>query len=489
VQLDDGADEPLYQQLYVQIRGSILDGRLQPGVALPSSRGLATDLGVSRSTVVAAYERLSEEGYLDARTGGGTRVSRSLPDRHLHAAPSPDVRRAPTTTRPVSARARAVRELRWDYLVHRPKAGRAFRAGVPALDVFPTDEWARLLARAWRRAPPKQLGYAEPFGLIALRSAVADYLARARGVRCTPEQVMITNGSQQALDLCARALLDPGDQAWLEDPGYHGARGAVLGASAVGVSVAVDDEGLDVADGRRRAPRARMAFVTPSRQVPLGVTMSGDRRRALLDWAREANAWIFEDDYDSEFRYASRPLTPLRSLDADDCVLYAGTFSKVLLPALRLGYLVVPDALVDTFLAVRHYSDFHSAFLDQSALADFIVEGHFERHIRRMRTLYAERQQLLLSLTGRYLGGRLRVPPSDAGMTLLGWLRPTDDDVDIVRRAAHAGVEVIALSSFVTERRVPPGLLLGYAAVHEHDMEDGVRALAGVLERADRETA
>ena len=431
VQLDDGADEPLYQQLYVQIRGSILDGRLQPGVALPSSRGLATDLGVSRSTVVAAYERLSEEGYLDARTGGGTRVARSLPDRHLHAAPSPDVRRAPTIPRPVSARARAVRALRWDYLVHRPKAGRAFRAGVPALDVFPTDEWARLLARAWRRAPPKQLGYAEPFGLMALRTAVADYLARARGVRCTPEQVMITNGSQQALDLCARALLDPGDQAWLEDPGYHGARGAVLGASAVGV----------------------------------------------------------EDDYDSEFRYASRPLTPLRSLDADDCVLYAGTFSKVLLPALRLGYLVVPEALVDTFLAVRHYSDYHSAFLDQSALADFIVEGHFERHIRRMRTLYAERQQLLLSLTSRYLGGRLRVPPSDAGMTLLGWLRPTDSDVDIVRRAAHAGVEVIALSSFGTERRVAPGLLLGYAAVHENDMVDGVRALARVLERADRESA
>jgi GntR family transcriptional regulator/MocR family aminotransferase len=356
---------------------------------------------------------------------------------------------------------------------------------VPAVDVFPVDTWGRIMARRWGRTPARDLSYGDALGYRPLREAVADYLRAARGVRCTADQVMITAGSQQGLDLAARVLIDPGDKVWLEDPGYHGARGAFTAAGANVIPVPVDNEGLDVMAGRTLAPDARLAFVTPSRQLPLGSTMSLPRRLALLEWASASRAAIFEDDYDSEFRYASRPLPALQGLDRAGCVLYAGTFSKVTFPSMRLGYLVIPPALIDVFGASRHFNDVHSPYLEQAVMTDFIVEGHFERHIRRMRAIYHERQVLLVNLARERLGGLLDVRPADAGMTVVGWLGQGLDDVATTRAAERAGLHVLPLTPFAV-RPLPPALLLGYAGVRDDEIRDGVNRLAIVLEQAVR---
>jgi GntR family transcriptional regulator/MocR family aminotransferase len=347
-------------------------------------------------------------------------------------------------------------------------------------------------------------------GYLPLRTAIADYLRAARGVRCAPEQVLITSGSQQALDLTARVLLDPGDQAWMEDPGYHGARGALVGAEAEVVPVPVDAEGLDVAAGRRLAPEARLAYVTPSRQLPLGVTMPLARRVELLRWASEVNAWIVEDDYDSEFRFAARPVASLQGIDGSGSVLYAGTFSKVTFPALRLGYLVLPERLVDAFAATRLFMDYHTPYLEQAVMTDFIVEGHFERHIRRTRAVYQERQGALLRAAREHLPGVVQLAPSDGGLTLIGWLDPAFaaavargarspnghralgtggapgalelPDARICRAAAERGVDVLPLSRFSTRpESLRPGLLFGYAGIRESEMADGMRTMADAI--------
>src|SRR5687768_11159986 len=436
VAIDQKSGQPLYRQIYSHVRQCILDGRLAPGARLPSTRQLAADLRVSRSTAVQAYEQLRAEGYIEGLGGAETRVSGALPDSFVRTGPRDADQPLPLRSTLVpSARARATAAA---FRKSAPPFGlgpRAFRAGVPAVDVFPVDTWGRIMARRWSRTPARDLSYADAFGYRPLREAVADYLRAARGVRCTADQVMITAGSQQALDLASRVILDPGDKVWLEDPGYHGARGAFTAAGATIVPVPVDNDGLDVMAGRTLAPDARLAFVTPSRQLPLGATMSLPRRLSLLEWAATSRAAIFEDDYDSEFRYASRPLPALQGLDRSGCVLYAGTFSKVTFPSLRLGYLVVPAAMIDVFSAARHFIDFHSPYLEQAVMTDFIVEGHFERHIRRMRAIYHERQVLLVSLARERLGGLLDVRPADAGMTVVGWLGGGLDDVAKIGRA------------------------------------------------------
>jgi GntR family transcriptional regulator/MocR family aminotransferase len=486
VAIDQKSGQPLYRQIYSHVRQCILDGRLAPGARLPSTRQLAADLRVSRSTAVQAYEQLRAEGYIEGLGGAETRVSGALPDSFVRAgAREPDAPVPLRTSLVPSSRARAT------MAAHRRSAPpfglgpRAFRAGVPAVDVFPVDTWGRIMARRWSRTPARDLAYGDAFGYRPLREAVADYLRAARGVRCTADQVMITAGSQQALDLAARVLLDQGDKVWLEDPGYHGARGAFTAAGANIAPIPVDNEGLDVMAGRTLAPDAKLAFVTPSRQLPLGSTMSLARRLALLEWATSSRAAIFEDDYDSEFRYASRPLPALQGLDRSGCVLYAGTFSKVTFPSMRLGYLVVPSALVDVFGAARHFNDFHSPYLEQAVMTDFIVEGHFERHIRRMRAIYHERQVLLVNLARERLGGLLDVRPADAGMTVVGWLGQGLDDIATARAAERAGLHVLPLSPLAI-RPMPPALLLGYAGVRDDEIRDGVNRLAIVLEQAVR---
>ena len=468
--LDPSAAVPLYRQLYAGLREAILHGRLAPGSGLPSSRALAEEWGVSRNTVLFAFDQLAAEGYIEGAPRSGTRVA-SVPTRS-------DRLERPRGPGP-SARGRMIAESHLPALLRQETPPVPFRVGVPALDSFPTALWARLAARRWRHRPP--LDYGDPGGYAPLREAIAEYVRLARGARCTPEQVIVTSGSQQGVDLAGRVLLDPGDAVWMEDPGYTGARAALLGAGARLVPVPVDQEGLMVDEGARAAPRARLAYASPSHQFPLGVTMSAARRVALLRWAARAGAWILEDDYDSEFRYDARPLASLQGMDEEGRVIYVGTFSKTLFPAIRLGYLVVPADLIDVFRAARAVSDRQSPTMDQAVLADFLAGGHFARHVRRMRRLYAERQEVLLEAIGRRLGDRLQVAPAAAGMHLVGWLAPGSDDRAISSRAAEHGVEVAPLSRYGLGSVVRGGLLLGWAGYAPDESRRAVDRLALAL--------
>jgi GntR family transcriptional regulator/MocR family aminotransferase len=342
--------------------------------------------------------------------------------------------------------------------------------------------WTRLTARYWRGPPPELLAYGDPGGYLPLRESIASYLTTARGVRCEAEQVIIAAGAQQGLDLAARLLLDPGDVAWIEDPMHPGVLGALTGAGATVTPVPVDEEGIDIRVGMRNAPRARLAYVTPSHQYPLGVTMSLSRRLELLQWARDAQAWIVEDDYDSEYRYSSRPLASLQGLDAHGRVIYVGTFAKVLFPSIRLGYLVVPPDLVDAFATGNSLIIGHAPSIEQAVVADFIAEGHFARHLRRTRALYSTRRQVLLEAIQERLADRLNVQPSEAGMHLVGWLPPGVDDRLVSQQAAERGVVARALSLHYGEAPPRGGLVLGYAAFGPAEIRGAMARLASAVE-------
>jgi GntR family transcriptional regulator/MocR family aminotransferase len=481
ISLDAQSATPLHRQLYNRIREAILKHELVAGGRLPSTRALATELGVSRSTVLNAFEQLLAEGYLEGKVGAGTYVARSLPDDLLNARanPKPEVS-LNGKPKPIVASTMKIATS----LVNFPQGKadpRAFRTGLPAFDAFPFEVWAKLAAQRWRNPPRELLGYGDPAGYFPLRRSISEYLGAARGVHCESEQIIIISGSQQGLDLAARILLQPGDAAWIEDPGYLGARGALLSAGAEVIPVPVDNEGLDIASGIAREPSARMVYVSPSHQYPLGVTMSLKRRLALLEWASQAAMWILEDDYDSEYRYAGRPLAALQGLDKDGRVIYIGTFSKVLFPSLRLGYLVVPPELAETFVRARALSDRHSPSMDQAVLADFIDQGHFARHIRRMRALYAERQAVMVTEAQRELKGLLEVCSAEAGMHLVGWLPPGKDDFAVSNATASVGIDTPALSQYCMEAKLRPALLLGYAGIPEPEICEGVRKLKQVL--------
>ncbi|HKW95424.1 MAG TPA: PLP-dependent aminotransferase family protein, partial [Methylomirabilota bacterium] len=413
VRLDARDRSGLQRQIRASIQRAILDGVVTPGTRLPSSRALADDLGVSRTTTLLAVQQLQAEGYLTGRRGAGTFVAEELPDDLLRQR----IIRAGRRLRHPTLSRRGVALVAAPQGAHRLDGPpRAFRIGTPAVDLFPVALWWRLASARLRSITPTQLDYGEPAGLRALREAIADHVQTARGTRCGPEQIVIVAGAQQGLELISRILLDPGDRVWMEEPGYPGARSALVGAGARIVPVRVDAEGLDVEMGARRAGDARLAYVTPSHQYPLGVPMSLPRRLALLQWASRARAWIVEDDYDSEFRYGARPIPCLHGLDVDGRVIYVGSFSKTLFPALRLGFLIVPADLVDGLVAARAVADQHPPVLDQAILADFIVRGHFARHLRRMRMAYRERLQALTAASERFCGGALRVRPTRTGL-------------------------------------------------------------------------
>jgi GntR family transcriptional regulator/MocR family aminotransferase len=467
------------------LRAGILQGRISPGTRLPSTRDLAQTLRVGRNTVAAAFEQLVAEGYLESRVGDGTYVSPALPDALLqvHAQRSPTRRAKGSLPLQVSERHRAI--------VTTPMGGsadehapRAFRTGIPALDAFPYGVWSRLVAQRWRNPTPDLFTYGDAAGYGPLRQAVADYLRAARGVHCSAEQVLITAGSQHALDLIAHVLLDPGDPVWIEDPGYRGARAALLGAGATLIPVPLDEEGLSVGAGVAACAQARMVYVTPSHQYPTGVTMSVARRLALLEWAHRANAWILEDDYDSEYRYHGHPLAALQGLDgagSENRVLYTGTFSKVLYPGLRLGYLVAPTALVEPFTQALYLAHRYLSVFDQAVLTDFINAGHFARHIRRMRGLYARRQARLIAAINAELADYMTVNPAPAGLHLAGWLRPGLDDQQVAQLAAAQGVEVAPISGYTLAPPTRHGLVLGYAMLDDAQITAGVQALRRAL--------
>jgi GntR family transcriptional regulator / MocR family aminotransferase len=476
------SNAPLYQALYAHMRAAILSGELMGGMKLPSTRALAEELNISRNTVLNAYRQLLAEGYLEGRAGSGTFVAHVLPELLLAV---PDSLTPKTAQRPQIESAGPVFSERAKAQIgasHPPSDGKLplpFVPEAPALDVFPYQLWSRLVVRQARRMPVNNFTYQDSSGYRPLREAIAAHVAISRQVHCMPEQVMIVSGSQGALDLSARMLINAGDPVWIEDPGYSGARGAFLGAGAHIVPVPVDQEGMIVEIGIARAPGARLVYLTPSHQFPLGVTMSLSRRLALLDWAKRANAYILEDDYDSEFRFATRPLATLQGLAARDAdrVIYIGTFSKVLFPSIRIGYMILPLPLVDSFLKVRRLIDIHSPMLEQVVLADFMIEGHFTRHLRRMRTLYAERRSALLE-AARELP--LEIDSPEAGIHCVGWLAEGKDDLALVSKAADHDLNLTPISSFCLEPLPRKGLLLGYGGFNVQEIKDGVRRL-GVL--------
>jgi GntR family transcriptional regulator/MocR family aminotransferase len=477
ISLDRAASMPLFRQLDEQLRAAVLTGRLSPGTRLPSTRELARELEVSRLTVQNCYEQLIAEGYLEAAVGAGTFVARidpqDLPPQRPAVAPTPS-----DATREASRRGCL---LRGSPASTRLGATRPFRSGVPALDLFPMRTWSRLWSKTLNRSNRSLLGYGEPGGYRALREAIAGYLKDARGVDCGPEQVIVTAGAQQAFHLAAITLLDIGDWAWIEDPGHIAGRGALAPTGVEIASVPINDEGLDLAAGRQRHPSPKMIIVTPSRQHPLGITMSLRRRLELLQFAQSTGAWILEDDYDSEFRYAGRPLAAMQGLDETGCVIYVGTFSKVLFPSLRLGYAVVPESLVETFRAAQTVISQGIPQHPQAVLADFILEGYFTAHLRKMRAAYAERQALLVDRLERRCGGLLEVAPVTAGMHLIAWLPEGSDDKAVSRAVWAKGVETLPLSIYAFEAKLRPGLLLGFTCVRPEEIAPCVDKLAAAL--------
>lgn len=478
---------PLSGQISRSLRRAILAGELAPASRLPSTRTLARDLAVSRNTALLAYDQLLAEGYLTGRVGSGTYVAAALPDAPLAAgAAGGPARPAPERAPRLSAFGRRLRAAPAPASPAALPDGRLpydFRYGVPAVAELPHRAWRRVLLRRARGASLDSLGYGPPEGHAPLRETLAAYLRRARGVTCDREQIVVVNGSQQALDLVARVLLDAGDRVVIEDPQYQGARRVFLAAGARLIPAPVDADGLDVARLPRGGPPARLAYVTPSHQFPTGVVMSLGRRLALLDWARRAGAHVVEDDYDSEYRYEGRPIEAVQGLDRGGRVIYVGTLSKVLFPALRLGYLVLPPFLVEPFRAAKWATDRHTGTLEQEALADFIRDGHFERHLRRSRARYAARRAALLEALAAHLGDRAEVVGANAGVHLLVWLPGvTPGALDrLVRRAAAAGVGVYPIAPYYLRPPGRAGLLLGYAALGEAEIRAGIRRLASVL--------
>jgi GntR family transcriptional regulator/MocR family aminotransferase len=461
-----------------------LAGQLERGARLPSTRTLASELGVSRTTTALAYKMLLLEGYLQGKVGQGTVVSAELPAWFAAPTLRKVVRPAPLR---LAAQVGGLKRVTPSNPVSHDSA--IFRVGEAALDLFPYELWARLVARRARHSLRGLSRYQELQGYTPLRAAIAAHVGITRGVRCTPEQILITAGSQGALDLAVRTLLNPGDAAWIENPGYFGAQGALLAAGARLVPVPVDEQGLDVARGRALHPQARLASTTPSHQYPTGVTMSLTRRLALLEWARQQGSWILEDDYDSEYRFSGRPLEALQGLDGAGRVLYIGSFSKTLFPALRLGYLIAPPALVEALLQVRRFTDIHAPILEQMALTDFLEQGHFARHVRRMLEQYRRRRELLRSELLAHIGGQLEVYVPEAGMHMVGWLPSGSDDREIAARAADAGLSLSYISKYSLTPLQRGGLLFGYAGTNEAAIRTGVRRLAVVLDSVEHKSA
>jgi len=479
IRLDPRARVALQQQIYSGIRLGILNGILEPGMRLPSSRALAEDLGVSRTTTMLALEQLLAEGYLATQPGSGTFVARELPDDLRHVGPSgptPEPKHPPLSARGAALAAVPPPARRLG------APPRAFRIGTPGLELFPLRLWSQLARRRLRSIAPAQLDYGDPNGLRALREAIAGQV-RTRGTRCAAEQVLIVGGSQRGLELICHLLLDPGDQAWIEEPGFPGARRALLAAGARVVPVRVDADGLDVEAGARNAGGARLAYCTPSHQFPLGVPMSLARRLALLKWASAARAWVIEDDYDGEFRYGTHPIPCLHGLDVDGRVIYVGSFSKTLFPTLRLGFLIVPPDLQP---AVRRVAEAQPPALDQAVLADFIAGGHFDRHVRRMRAAYRDRLAALAGAAERYCPGELRLRPVQTGLHVVADLDGADAET-VFQEAAARGVEVTPLSSyFANGASAANALVLGFAAVGPEAVRLGMERLAAAIAAARR---
>lgn len=471
-----GTPVALSTRVYRAIRMAILDTTLRVGDRLPSTRALAGDLAISRSTAEAAYAQLEAEGYLTRNIGDGSYVSADLAPPALRSKRTAAVEAAQAFLPPLSARGEKISALGGCI---DPREVRSFSAGMPDLESFPIAVWQRLLTRHARTDPQQWMIYGDQQGLPQLREAIAQYLSLSRGVNCDAEQVIVLTSSQQALVLIAMMLLDEGDSVWMEEPGYRGAQTAFLAAGANLAPVPVDAEGFHIDQARANAPRAKLAYVTPSHQYPLGVTLSLARRLQLIEWARRENGWIVEDDYDSEFHYDARPISAIHGLARQDRVLYIGTFSKVMFPGLRIAYLVVPKPLVAPFVTARSHIDGHTAPLLQAVLADFMQDGHFMVHVRRMRELYRARRDIFMEEMQRHLHHHLLPQESKGGLQTACLL--TDQrlsDKRIALRASAAGIDLPLLSRLYLGPAKQHGFVMGYSALAPGAIRAGVKELA-----------
>jgi GntR family transcriptional regulator / MocR family aminotransferase len=480
IQIDRRSEEPLHRQIYNAYRTAIVQHTLRPRERVPSTRTLADELGVSRIPVLNAYAQLLAEGYFEARVGSGTVVSSTLPEqvmRPQHSFPRPASRKVP--------RLRSVNyaDLPSAHSVVRWLAGRrgAFSPGQPALDHFPFKIWSRLVARRCRDLSLASMHYGDPMGFRCLREVIASYLRTSRGVRCEADHIMIVSGSQQALEISTRVLLERGSRVWIEEPGYRFARDVFHLNGCRVVPVPVDSEGMDVEVGMRRCRSAAAALVTPSHQYPMGATMSASRRLQLLEWAHNSGSWIIEDDYDSEYRYEGMPISSLQGLDPGDHVVYIGTFSKVLFPTLRIGYVVIPPDLVERFISVRLTMDISPPNFFQLVLADFIQEGHFSRHIRHMRLLYRERRSALLESIRNELDIAVTVLGEQAGLHVSVTLPHGFDDHELSERATRDGLWLVPLSSSYIERPSPQGFILGFSNIPAGEIPRSMKKLRNIL--------
>jgi GntR family transcriptional regulator / MocR family aminotransferase len=484
ITLDSQSSEPLHRQLYAEIRRSILSGRLARGQKVPSTRALSESLGISRATVTMSYECLLSEGYLEALTGSGTYVCRQLPDELLRAKnPTKDKPTTKSTSRGTNYKKLSKygaylrdKPLFTQYDYDEPEIQFAF--GRPAYDQFPMREWQHLYNVHLKRVQLSELDCpSNSQGYEPLRKAIASYLGRARAVSCDPNQIIIVNGSQQAIDLVARVILDRGDSVGIEEPSYIGARKAFEVQGAQLIPLPVDHDGLKVGDLHLQ-PHLKLVYVTPSHQFPTGVVLSLPRRLELLNWAEKTGTFIVEDDYDSEFRYKGRPIPALAGLEHHETVLYIGTFSKVLFPSLRLGYLVVPQPLINVFARAKWLADRHTPLVEQQVLTDFINQGHLERHIRRMRNLYEEKRKHVVSVLRGAFGDRVAILGDNAGINVLIRIQSEIDDEEIVTRARGLGVGVVAAKNFYLGEGNRGEFLLNYGSLSEEQISDGVQRLA-----------
>lgn len=447
---------PVYQQLYERFRDAIASGQLRPGDRVPSIRSLASELNVAKGTVEQAYQILLGEGYFLARGPAGTVVSpqlASLAAKRYASVPASSLRASP-------------------YVPAEDSPPLPFQLGLPALDAFPRKTWARLANQNQHSLGGVAMRYPDPVGYAPLRRAIAAYLGVSRGIACLPEQIFVTAGYWGALELVCRSVLNPGDAGWYENPGYIFARQFLKQAGMHVHAVPLDEDGLNLIAGQQHCPQARFAIVTPTHQSPMGMAMSLPRRLQLLEWARQQQAWIVEDDYDSEFRYHGRPLPALKSLDRDDRVIYTGTFSKVLNPGLRLAYLVAPLSQVELFQQAAHYSGGPGSILTQATVADFMEQGYFARHLRKMRALYAQRRAYLVQALQQILGERLQVQSQAGGIHVLANLRRAEDDRPLAKAAQEHGLAVQALSDWQISPAVHKGLLMGFANISDQGMAD-----------------
>lgn len=488
IRLDKAQDEPLFRQLYVALRDAILSGQLPAGARLPATRTMASTLDLARNTVINAYEQLRVEGYLEGRVGSGTVVARDLPV-DLPVDPGAGMRDRQAAT-PAARRDRRLTQqaaLAVRFIGQRTRrADGAFEIDTPALDALPLETMRRLLTPKLRTNFRRLLTESDPAGIEPLRRAVAEWARASRGIACSADQIVITAGGQHGIDLVARALLSPGDTACVEDPGDPFVRTLLQALGAKVVGVPIDEEGMMVEALPKAEAGARLLHLTPSNHFPLGGTLPMGRRATCLSWAQRAGAVILEDDCDSEFRYSSRPLAALKALDAGGNVIYVGTFSRIILPSLRLGYLILPEDLVAPVVAIRSLTDRHPPPIEQLLVAEFMLNGHFSTHVRRMRKLYADRQQTLIAALKREFGDLLEIRPAGAGMHLIAWLPRGWDDREIARDAARRGLILRPASPFYFRREPRPGILLGHASVTSTQLRQGIKLLGQTLANGGR---